>query len=602
MNKINSKSLELTKENIERLKELFPNIVTEGKIDFEMLRTVLGDEIDENNEKYQFTWNGKKNAIKMAQIPSTGTLRPCKEKSVNFDTTENLYIEGDNLEVLKQLQKTYFNKIKMIYIDPPYNTGKDFVYKDNFKNSIESYKEQTNQRMSSNPETNGRYHTDWLNMMYPRLMLAKNLLKDDGVIFLSIDDNEVHNLRKICDEIFGESNFIGDLIRKTKSTTNDNKTGFNMQHENLLIYSKYKQNVVLQGKAKDFGKYQNPDNDPAGRWVVSDPSARTGSYFEIINPYTGKIDLPPENRQWLFSGESYKKHIESGKLKFKKEHKPSERGFIFKRYLNELKSENNLVNSLHFTENGYMNMNATKLINSFFNFKAFDYTKPLDFIKEVVMFTALNSNDIVLDFFSGSATTAHAVMKLNAEDDGNLRFIMVQIPEVLDDESEAKALGYETICDIGEERIRRAGKKVKEESGKEDLDIGFKVFKLDSTNINQWDNERVLDSNTLQLEYDEVFKKDRSNDDILYEVLLKYGMFDKEVEELNINGKTLYKVGKRYMVVCLSSNIDSEDVKGIIAITPKVVVFNEEAFKTDNDKINITTNLKTHGVEEVKCI
>ena len=303
------------------------------------------------NERYNFTWNGKQEAKRIAQTPSTRTLRPSKKDSKDWDTTQNLYIEGDNLEVLKLLQKSYHKKVKMIYIDPPYNTGKDFVYKDNFKDNIKNYLEITGQvdkqgnRLSANSDTNGRYHSDWLSMMYPRLKLARNLLKDDGVIFISIDDNEVANLRKLCDEIYGEDNFVGEIIRKTKSMTADEGAGFNLQHENLIIYAKNKQYLSLNGEEKVFDNYNNHDKDPKGDWVSGDPSAKSGresTYFEIMNPHTNKKDLPPRGRFWAFSKNSLKEYIENGKIKFKREYKENERGFIFKRYKNELQSLYNL--------------------------------------------------------------------------------------------------------------------------------------------------------------------------------------------------------------------------------------------------------------------
>ena len=356
MNKMRGESMNIVNENIQKLKEIFPEVFSENKIDFKKLEEELGNFTDTENERYDFTWNGKQEAKCIAQTPSTGTLRPCKEDSKDWDTTQNLYIEGDNLEVLKLLQKSYHKKVKMIYIDPPYNTGKDFVYKDNFKDNIKNYLEITGQvdkqgnRLSANSDTNGRYHSDWLSMMYPRLKLARNLLKDDGVIFISIDDNEVANLRKLCDEIYGKDNFVGEIIRKTKSMTADEGAGFNLQHENLIIYSKNKQYLSLNGEEKIFDNYKNPDKDPKGDWVSGDPSAKSGSkstYFEIMNPHTNKKDLPPRGRFWAFSKNSLKEYIENGKIKFKREYKENERGFIFKRYKNELQSLYNPVNSLY---------------------------------------------------------------------------------------------------------------------------------------------------------------------------------------------------------------------------------------------------------------
>ena len=328
MKKLDKNSLDIVKQNIEKLKEIFPDVFAKDKIDFEKLRENLGEFVEESDEKYQFTWFGKKKANQLALTPTKATLRPAKNESKNWETTKNIYIEGDNLEVLKVLQKAYYKKIKMIYIDPPYNTGKDFIYKDNYKDNLKNYLALTGQvdeegnPLISNTETSGRKHSNWLNMIYPRLKLARNLLKDDGVIFVSIDDNEVHNLRKIMDEIFGEENFVGEIVRKTKSMTADKKTGFNLQHESLLVYARNLDNIFLKGEEKNYKDYKNPDNDPNGEWVSGDPTAKSGNEslrFKIINPYTGQVDLPPKGRYWAFSKETFTKYVEAGKIKFKKE-------------------------------------------------------------------------------------------------------------------------------------------------------------------------------------------------------------------------------------------------------------------------------------------
>lgn len=400
----------------------------------------------------ELSWAGKNTDI---DLSTQSTLEPCIEESVDFDASENLFIEGENLEVLKILQKSYSNKIKTIYIDPPYNTGNKFMYNDRFN------------------------HSDWLSMMYPRLKLARELLTDDGVIFISIDDNEQAYLKVLMDEVFGRKNFVIDLIRKTKSTTNDNKSGVNIQHDNALCYAKNIENIELQGDAKDFSKYQNPDNDSNGRWVITDPSARTGSYFEIKNPYTGKIDLPPVGREWQFSKKSFEEHVATGKIIFKREYKDSERGFIFKRYESELRSTFHKLNSLQFCENDYMNQSATKDIIRIFGEKVFDYTKPVGFIEKLLN-SATDKYSITLDFFAGSCTTADAVMQLNASDGGNRKYIMIQIPEVID-KKKFPDNPFETIADIGKERIRRAKVKIENETGK--AVEGFKVLKLACGNI-----------------------------------------------------------------------------------------------------------------------
>ncbi len=613
---LTGKTPDIGEENIKKLMTMFPEVVTEGKVDFEKLRQVLGEYVDDSNERYNFTWNGKGRALRLSQTPSLGTLRPCKEESKNWDTTQNLYIEGDNLEVLKLLQKSYYGKIKMIYIDPPYNTGKDFVYRDDFHDSLENYKRITGQvdgngkAISTNTETSGRYHTDWLNMMYPRLRLARNLLSDDGVIFISIDDHEAHNLRKICDEIFGEDNFAGEIIRKTKSMTGDEGSGFNLQHENLVIYAKNKDNLVLYGEEKDFKNYANPDNDPNGEWTSGDPSAKSGgesTYFEIVNPYTNKIDLPPKGRYWAFSKATLNKYIESGKIKFKKEHGDNERGFIFKRYKSELKSLFNPVNSLFPIENDYMNQVGTKEVQEILKGEYFSNPKPVLFIKKLVKYS-VSKNGIILDFFSGSATTAHAVMQLNAEDGGNRRFIMVQLPELTDERSEVYKAGYKNICDIGKERIRRAGEKIKEEykdkENIENLDIGFKVFKLDTSNIRKWQPDYDNLEQSL-LEYVDNYVEGRTELDVVYEIMLKYGLdLTYPVDEFTIEQKKVYSIGFGMLMICLDNEITTEVAKGIIAkikeLSPESsrVVFKDNGFKSDSNKTNIKEILKSGGIEE----
>ena len=626
MEKLEGMSLDLTKLNIEKLKELFPMIDVDGKIDFDMLRTILGDEVDDSREKYQFTWNGKTDSIRLAQSPSSATLRPCKEESKDWDTTENLYIEGDNLEVLKQLQKTYYGKVKMIYIDPPYNTGKDFVYKDNFKNSIENYKEQTEQGMSSNPETNGRYHRDWLNMMYPRLILARTLLKEDGVIFISIDDNEINNLKKICDEIFSISNFIGQITIVGNPRGRD-YGGVARMHDYLLVYkksSKAEINLIedTENKFKMFDKLGGFElRELRNRNIKFNKENRPNLYYPFyIDPITsdeyglhpisleykeGWIKLYPLVSQGINTVWRWGKEKASKNLNINICAKPMRNGsyMIVEKY----RESRMMARSVWWDKNSNTEK-GTLLVKALFQGKVFDYPKTVEMIMRICdMGTDKYNNDIVLDFFSGSSTTAHAVMQLNTKDGGNRRFIMVQLPEKTDMESAAYKAGYKNICEIGKERIRRAGELIKKEYQKSNpekeftTDIGFKVFKLDSTNIKPWENTNKL--HTEQLSYlEEVFKKDRNKEDILYEILLKYGLFDMSVSEVDINGKTMYRVGRRYMLVCLEDNINASDIKEIIELSPRVVVFKETGFNNDNDKINAEYNLKKAGIEEIKCI
>ena len=579
-------------------------------------------DLENSKERYSLTWNGKSRARQIAQEVSTGTLRPAKEESKNWDNTENIYIEGDNLEVLKLLQKSYHGKIKMIYIDPPYNTGKDFVYKDNEYQGLKIYKEITGQtnkegiKLTTNTDSDGRYHSKWLSMMYPRLKLARNLLTDDGVIFISIDDNEQANLKKICDEIFGEENFIADFIRKTKSTTNDAKTGINYQHEFLICYSKNFQYVNLLGGEKNLENYSNPDSDPKGDWISDNPSAKSGSmennYFSIKNPYTGKEDYPPVGNYWRFSKNTIQKYINEGYIVFKREYRENERGFIFKRYKNELKTLKQTFDSLFFVDNLFMNQKATKELLELKLAEYFLYPKGVEFLKKILLHSSEN-DDIILDFFSGSATTAHSVMQLNVEDGGNRKYIMVQLPELCDESSEAYKAGYKNICEIGKERIRRAGEKIKADESlplenREKLDIGFKVFKLDSSNIKEWDTDTEDLQQTL-LDSMENIKSDRNSLDVLYEILLKYGL------DLNIpidENKDFYSIGGGSLLVSLNKEINDEvidsickEYRNLLEIDKDfkiTVILRDNSFKNDVDKTNAIKKLEQVGINEIRSI
>lgn len=613
MEKMSGESMNLLNENIEKLKALFPEIVTDGKIDFDMLKTLLGEEVDASNEKYSFNWVGKRNCIKFAQTPSTGTLIPCKEKSVDFDNTQNIYIEGDNVEALKLLQKTYFGKIKMIYIDPPYNTGNDFVYHDDYKDSIENYKKITGQQATANPETNGRFHTDWLNMMYPRLKLAKDLLSDDGVIFVSIDENEVHNLKKICDEIFCERNLLTCVTRATGTPTGGGFDGMVNELDYMLIYAKNIEQTIINGlpMGEEDSKIYDQE-DEYGRYLIR-PLRRTGGedrredrptmYFPIIAPDgTPVYPIGPTGYEsrWICSPDTAKKLAEEHLLTWKKSEKDGVAKWIVyqKFYLeNRTKAPGNLWNNIE------GNKKATRDIRTIFdNQKVFDFPKPIGFIEKVLQIGS-NQDSIILDFFSGSATTAHAVMQLNAEDGGNRKFIMVQLPELCDEKSEAYKAGYKTICDIGEERIRRAGAKIKEENPLTtlNLDTGFKVFRLDSTNIVPWNNAEKLDEMCLY-DYAKTIKDGRDDLSVAYEIMLKYGVFDKPMKETVVSGKKMYDVGEGYMIICLADGVTMTDVEAIARLNPHCVVFKESGFADDNEKINATHTLERGGVEKILCI
>jgi adenine-specific DNA-methyltransferase len=594
---------------------MFPEVVTEGKVDFEKLKQVLGEYVDDSNERYNFTWNGKGRALRLSQTPSLGTLRPCKEESKNWDTTQNLYIEGDNLEVLKLLQKSYYGKIKMIYIDPPYNTGKDFVYRDDFHDSLENYKRITGQvdgngkAISTNTETSGRYHTDWLNMMYPRLRLARNLLKDDGVIFISIDDNEAHNLRKICDEVFGEDNFVAQVIWERAYAPVNLKKHFSECHDYILCYAKNIDLLNCNGLPRDEkvdSRYRNPDNDPRGVWQSDNLTvgpAIPEKVYEIVTPNGRKI-MPPSGRCWLYTKDKLMEMIADNRIWFGEDGGNVPR---VKRFLSEVKQGLTPMTIWKYTEVGHSQDAAQKLKALFDGKDYFDYPKSIDLIKRCLqLYTERGS--LVLDFFSGSATTAHAVMQLNAEDGGNRKFIMVQLPEPTEENSEAYKAGYKNICEIGIERIRRAGEKIKEEykdkENIENLDIGFKVFKLDTSNIRKWQPDYDNLEQSL-MDYVDNFVEGRTEFDVVYEIMLKYGLdLTYPVDEFTIAQKKVYSIGFGMLMICLDDEITTEVAKGILAkikeLSPESsrVVFKDNGFKSDSNKTNIKEILKSGGIEE----
>ena len=626
MEKLSMESEDITKENVNKIKELFPQVVTEGKIDFDVLKEILGEQIESRNERYQFTWSGKSDSIRFAQRPSTGTLRPDKESSKNWDSTENLYIEGDNLEVLKLLQKSYHNKIKMIYIDPPYNTGGDFVYKDDFKDSIKNYKEQTNQTLRANPETSGRYHTDWLNMMYPRLMLAKNLLSEDGVIFISIDDNEVDNLKKICVEVFGETNFVADLIwtNHEGGGSSDSKL-FRIKHEHILCFSKSINLLEILGvEVSNEDRYKSSDQYVAirGKYYLQKLGMGSIQYSNSLDyPITvpdGTMVTPTDNNGgkkacWRWSKTKFEWGLKMGFIEFRMD---SNRKWIVytKQYL-KCDNEGNIIERTQRPMgiiSNYSSTQGSKMLDFLGLSSFFNYAKPIELLNYLL--NRVDSSDcITLDFFSGSATTAHSVMQLNAEDGGNRKFIMVQLPEKTDEKSEAFKAGYENICEIGKERIRRAGDKIKNELiekrnkqgmledtiDPDQLDIGFKVFKLDTSNL------KTFDSTSKDLENifsEDVFLPERSSLDILYEILLKYGVFDKPVEVIQINGKEAFSIAMNQTIVYINQTITESDVLEIAKLAPREVIFDERGFVNDNDKINALKRLETAGVEKVATI
>ena len=612
MQELNGTSKDIVSENIEKLKELFPEVFSEGEIVFEKLEEELGKFTSKESERYNFTWAGKSEAKKIAQTPSTGTLRPCREESKNWDTTQNLYIEGDNLEALKLLQKSYYKQVKMIYIDPPYNTGKDFVYKDNFHDNIKNYLEITGQvdsegnKLSTNSDTNGRYHSDWLSMMYPRLKLARNLLKDDGVIFISIDDNEVGNLRKVCDEIFGEDNFVAQPIWERAYSPVNLKRHFSENHDFIIVYAKNLEKLVCNGLPQTeelLNRYKNPDNDPRGLWKSSDFSVGPvvqEKVYEITTP-SGRKVLPPDGRCWLLTKDRFEEFLNDNRIWFGESgnNVPST-----KRFLSEVKDRITPMTIWKYQDVGHSQEAAQSLKKLFDGVAYFDYPKPIGLVKRTLELYS-QKNDVILDFFSGSATTAHAVMQLNAEDEGNRKFIMVQLPETTGNEK------YRSICEIGKERIRRAGEKIIADNSDKDLsnlDIGFKVLKLDSSNIKAWDSNFENVEGSL-LDAVENIKSDRSSEDLLYEILLKYGLdLTLPIEEKEMNGKKVFVIGYGALVACLDDDITIPTVEAIAKLKVDYqseimrVVFKDASFKDAVVKTNAYQILKQFGIDEVVSV
>ncbi len=615
-----SQSTDIVADNLDKLKQLFPNVFTEGNIDFEAFRELLGDKVETDPEYYRFTWPGKAMAKEEARKPSRGTLRPAKEESVNWDSTENIYIEGDNLEVLKLLQKSYANKVKMIYIDPPYNTGKDFVYKDNYKDNLASYNEKFNRTddegnlLSSAAETNqegsARYHSNWLNMMYPRLTLARNLLSNDGVIFVSLDDAELDNLKKMLNEIFGENNFIANIIWERSFAPINLKKHFSENHDFVVCVAKNIELVINNGlpRSKEAtNRYKNPDSDERGVWQSDNLSvgpAVKEKIYEIVTPGGRKV-LPPDGRCWLLTQERLAEFIKDNRIWFGEEGNNVPR---IKRFLSEVKNTVTPFTIWKYSEVGHSQDAAQSLKALFSNKSYFDYPKSIGLIERMLRLYS-NKDSLILDFFSGSATTAHAVMQLNAEDDGNRKHIQVQLPEPIDEKSEAYKAGYKNICEIGKERIRLAGKKILEENPelKDKLDVGFKVFKLDESNIKTWETDPDKLDKNLFLE--DVIKSDRTEEDVLYEILLKYGLdLTLPIQEKKIENHNLYAIGGGALLVYLGDNANTEIAQHIInwakeleAINPQVV-FKDNGFNNSQDKVNTLQVLKSNNIKDVWSI
>jgi adenine-specific DNA-methyltransferase len=635
MDKLASTTKDIVAENISKLKQLLPLAFSENKIDFDTLKQLLGDYIENNNERYSFNWHGKNKACRIAQTPSTGTLRPCKDESVNWDNSKNLFIEGDNLEVLKLLQKSYHKKVKMIYIDPPYNTGKDFVYKDNFKDNIKNYKEMTGQtdgdgrNLSSNPETSGRYHTDWLNMMYPRLLLARSLLRDDGVIFISIDDNEVANLRKICDEIFGEENFIAQLIWDKNHSA---QAGiFKVYHEYILVYAKAVDQVSVPNSSDNEEFEAGAMKKESKRHPMQKFKFPKGTRFSAKNGTELTGTWGGSEKVILHEGRMICK---DGKLK---ENVILEAAFTQVNQMQEyfyrdrdslVDSRGQKVSEFYFNSTGKLKIvkergvftpptvgkwgtqsDASNKLAEIFKAPAapLETPKSISMLEDFVQWFT-ESDSLIIDFFGGSCTTSHAVININHKKDENRNFIMVQLPEACDEKSEACKAGYKNIAEIGKECIRRAANKIQTENPDYQGDLGFKVFKLDSTNIKPWDLEFNINEQDLFDIIDNI-KPERSTEDILYEILLKYGLdLTLEIKEHNILGTKLFNIGFGALIICLEKNISLELIEEIVKLKAEYqpetmrVVFQDSCFTDCVMKTNAVQILQQAGITDVKSL
>jgi len=596
MDKMKFETPNLTAENVAKIAELFPGVVTEGKVNIDLLRYMLGDEVY-GDEAYEFTWVGKRAAIAEAGRPIRKTLRPCMEESKDWGTTENIYIEGDNLDVLKLLQESYLGKVKMIYIDPPYNTGNDFVYRDNFTQSREDYDEEAGvydedgERLFKNTETNGRFHSDWCSMMYSRLVLARNMLRDDGVVFISIDDNEVAQLRKICDEVFGEDNFVAQVIWERAFSPVNLKKHFSESHDYVVCYAENVVNLVCNGlpRSKEAdNRYTNPDNDLRGNWASADLSvgpAVESNIYAITTP-SGRKVTPPSGYSWRLNQTRFAEFLADNRIWFGDDGNGVPR---IKRFLSEVKQGITPMTIWKHQEVGHSQKASQDLKRLFDDKSVFTYPKPVELVQRLLeLYT--NSDSIVLDFFSGSATTAHAVMQLNAQDGGNRKFIMVQLPEVTDEKSEAFKAGYNNICEIGKERIRRAGDKIKAEAGlmAQNLDIGFRVLKLDNTNMNDVYYAAGDYTQDLIMQMESNIKPDRTDMDLLYGCLLDWGLpLSMPHTHEKIDGFTFHTYNDGDLIACFEERISEKAIREIANRKPLRAVFRDSSFSSSPEKINV---------------
>lgn len=612
-------------QNITQLKNLFPEVVAENKLNLTVLSQLLGlDIVDDQKGRFGLNWAGKAAARQCALKPSKGTLRPALTDSINWEQTEHLFIEGDNLEVLKLLQKSYCNSIKMIYIDPPYNTGNEFIYPDKFSDTLDTYLRYTGQKdnsgfdKTSNKESYGRFHTNWLNMMYPRLKVARTLLKTDGVIFISIDDHEFASLKLLCDEIFGEENFYCTFVWQRRSGAMDSVDNTSTDHEYILCYGKNKDK--LNGVTRSFEKYSNPDGDPRGPWIADNLSAgKAGGdvYYPIEDPNTGNQFYPPSGRYWPYNRQTMKQKIAEGRVIFPKS---STGRPMLKRFKNEAKFDtvpvsslmrkqgtSGIGNAIYFA----LNTQGTKEVQALLGGKLFSHPKAKAIIKSLASQALTSKEDIILDFFAGSSTTAHAVLEMNAEDNGRRRFIMVQLPEPCDSSSEAYKKGYMNIAEIGRERIKCAINEIKVNN--HEIDLGFKTFKLDKSNIKELDSN-IEDIDQYILDNEEPFVPGRTSQDVLYELLLKCGIdLAASIEERSIAGKKVFSVGFGVLFACLDKTIKKEEIEVLAQgitdwrneLAPDVetqVVFRDSAFKNDVAKVNMTAILEQNGIKHVRSL
>ena len=595
----------MTAQNIDKIAALFPNCITETEdengnpkkaVNFDLLRQMLSGEVLEGDEAYEFTWVGKKAAIVEANKPIRKTLRPCPDQSVNWDNTQNLYIEGDNLEVLKLLQESYLGKIKMIYIDPPYNTGNDFIYRDDFSTDSGRYEDEIGlygsegEKLFKNTDANGRFHSDWCSMIYSRLMLARNLLADDGVIYISIDDGEQANLREICDEVLGAENFVASFIWKSRQNKdNRNVTGVSVDHEYIICYSKKAGTRALKGGERKTEQYTNPDNDPRGPWTSANMAGllpadqRPNCHYDLINPETG-INYGRPKMGWRYDKNTMAKLIEEKRIIWPDtpEGRPRKKSFLSE--ISEvLPGYSSLVGEDIYTRT------ATKELDTIFKGRYFSFPKPVDLIRDFVM-QSTESDSIVLDFFSGSGTTAEAVMKANSQDGGNRKFILVQLPEAVDEKTEAFKDGFKTICDIGRERIRRVGGKY---NNILNSDCGFRAFRLDESNMNNVYYAATEYNQDILSLLDSNIKSDRSDLDLLFGCLLEWGLpLSLEYKSERVDGYTIHSYNDGDLIACFDENISTSVITEIAKRRPLRAVFRDSCFSGSPDKINLNERFK----------